>query len=325
MNNRHPDIQHAAALLRQGKLVAIPSETVYGLAADAKNIHAIAKIYAAKGRPSTNPLIIHLSNVSAITDWAINIPKAAYQLAERFWPGPLTLILPKHPSVPDCVTGNQNTVGLRIPNHPVTLSLLEEFNGGLAAPSANRFGRISPTTTAHVREELKDAVDYILEGGPCSVGIESTIVSLASESPVILRLGAIQACDIEAILGKKVPFQSKEKSEIIVPGTNSIHYAPEKHLYLLDKHMLTERLAKSLAQKKQVSVLSFSEKPLLFGEQHGDWIQADPSPIAYATKLYATLRMLDNSKGDCILVEIPPNSTDWFAIRDRLQRAACPK
>ena len=197
------DIQRAVALLRQGELVALPTETVYGLDADALNPDAVAKIFAAKGRPSDHPLIVHLADAEALTTWARDIPKDAIALARAFWPGPLTLILKKEEGVPDIVTGGQDTVGLRVPNHPIALQLLRAFGSGLAAPSANRFGRISPTTAEHVRQELGDRVPLILDGGPCQVGLESTILDLSRGVPVILRPGAIGADDIARVIGRR--------------------------------------------------------------------------------------------------------------------------
>jgi tRNA threonylcarbamoyl adenosine modification protein (Sua5/YciO/YrdC/YwlC family) len=195
------EVVRAAALLRAGELVAFPTETVYGLGADASNPGAIARIFAAKGRPADHPLIVHLPDAGQLERWAVDIPEAAHGLAAAFWPGPLTLILRRHPSVSDAITGGQDTVGLRVPNHPLALQLLREFGGGVAAPSANRFGRISPTTAAHVRDELGAAVSMILDGGPCAVGIESTILDLSAGRARILRPGMLDAAAIAAVLG----------------------------------------------------------------------------------------------------------------------------
>ncbi|WP_442770390.1 L-threonylcarbamoyladenylate synthase, partial [Zoogloea ramigera] len=203
------DIQRAVQLLRQGELVALPTETVYGLGADALNPDAVAKIFAAKGRPSDHPLIVHLADASQIMTWAREVPKDAIALARAFWPGPLTLILKRDESVPDLVTGGQDTVGLRVPNHPVALELLRAFGSGVAAPSANRFGRISPTTAEHVRQELGERVALILDGGACAVGLESTIVDLSRGVPVILRPGAIGADDIARVLGRRPRLRSE--------------------------------------------------------------------------------------------------------------------
>jgi len=213
-------IEHAALLLRQGLLVAFPTETVYGLGADASNPEAVRKIFQAKGRPADHPLIVHISSVDSLNDWAVNIPDAAKKLAAHFWPGPLALILNKKPDVPLEVTGGQETVGLRMPDHPVALSLLKAFGGGIAAPSANRFCRISPTQAAHVEEELGDAVDLILDGGSCQVGVESTIIDLSGKQPKLLRLGHITQKDIEAVLQTELIIVSSpaEQTELRAPG-----------------------------------------------------------------------------------------------------------
>ena len=198
------EIEHAAHLLREGELVALPTETVYGLGADARNPAALAKIFAAKGRPADHPLIVHLADATQLAQWAVDISPAAHALADAFWPGPLTLILKRHPAVPDPVTGGQDSVGLRVPAHPVALALLRAFGGGIAAPSANPFGRLSPTTAEHVRNAFGDAVT-VLDGGPCTVGIESTIVDLTAPTPRILRPGAISAEDVQRVLRAALP------------------------------------------------------------------------------------------------------------------------
>ncbi|MGL6041669.1 MAG: L-threonylcarbamoyladenylate synthase, partial [Deefgea sp.] len=200
-----PDLSHALALLRAGELVGIPTETVYGLAADASQPAAVAKIFAAKGRPNDHPVIVHIAGIEQLSDWAQNIPDSAYQLANAFWPGPLTLILERQDHVSDSVTGGQNTVGLRAPAHPITHELLTQFGGGLAAPSANQFGHVSPTTAEHVRHEFTcDQLELILDGGACHVGVESTIVSLVGGVAKLLRPGGISRAAIEAVLGTAI-------------------------------------------------------------------------------------------------------------------------
>jgi len=314
-------IKQAASLLSAGKIVAIPTETVYGLAGCARTPSAIQKIYEIKGRPATNPLIIHLSNPPAISDWAINIPNAAWTLVKHFWPGPLTLVLPRHPEVLLSVTAQQNTVALRVPNHPLTLALLQEFGGGLAAPSANRSGRLSPTTAAHVREELGNKVDYILDGGPCGHGIESTIVYFQDNDVFVLRQGSITTKDLESVLNKRVIVGLTHHKNIQVPGRHESHYAPSCLLFLLDRNTLLTITQEKLAQKKRLGIYSFVSAPLF---QTADilWCQAKPNADQYAANLYADLRNLDNQKVDCILVEMPPTTLEWAAIMDRLQRAA---
>lgn len=314
-------LEQAATLLSNGKLVAIPTETVYGLGADAKNPTAVQKIYTVKGRPATNPLIIHIPSSDAMTDWAIDIPPHAWALAKAFWPGPLTLVLKRHPSVPKIVTGGQDTVALRVPSHPLTLALLNQFGGGVAAPSANRYGRISPTTAQHVQEGLGDTVDYILDGGPCTVGIESTIISLMEPSPVILRYGSISALELSGILGKLGSDKHKRQA-IVVPGSSDSHYAPTQPLHLIDKGILIKTISQLAEQNKAISVISFKDRPSSLPPFVIDWICMPSQPQAYAQQLYCQLHVLDKRKSDCIVVEAPPEQEEWLAIRDRLQRAA---
>lgn len=317
------DIQRAVQLLRQGELVALPTETVYGLGADALNPDAVAKIFAAKGRPSDHPLIVHLADASQIMTWAREVPKDAIALARAFWPGPLTLILKRDESVPDLVTGGQDTVGLRVPNHPVALELLRAFGSGVAAPSANRFGRISPTTAAHVRQELGERVALILDGGACAVGLESTIVDLSRGVPVILRPGAIGADDIARVLGRRPRLRgeveagnaAEEGATPRVSGALAAHYAPRTPLELV----ATDALA---AQARPGdAVLARCAAPASLAEGVA-WAQAPADPAGYGHDLYARLRSLDESGAARILVEAPPASPDWAAVADRLGRAA---
>lgn len=315
------DIQRAVALLRQGELVALPTETVYGLGADALNPAAVAKIFAAKGRPSDHPLIVHLADAEQLLDWARDVPREAIALARAFWPGPLTLILRKDEGVPDLVTGGQDTVGLRVPNHPVALELLRAFGGGVAAPSANRFGRISPTTAEHVRQELGDRVPLILEGGACQVGLESTILDLSRDVPVILRPGAIGVDDIARVIGRRPRLRDEMESTAgrgdapRVSGSLAAHYAPRTPLELLPLDGIVARLRDGDA------VLARSAAPVSLG---GGvlWVMAPTDPAAYGHDLYARLRELDESPSRRILVEEPPATPEWAAVADRLGRAA---
>jgi len=315
------DIQQAVALLRRGDLVALPTETVYGLGADAMNPDACAKIFAAKGRPSDHPLIVHLPDAEQLPVWARAIPKEAIALARAFWPGPLTLILKKHEDVPDLVTGGQDTVGLRVPNHPVALELLRAFGGGVAAPSANRFGRISPTTAAHVREELGDRVPLILDGGPCQVGLESTILDLSRDVPVILRPGAIGVDDIARVIGRRPRLRGEDEAgqggsvAPRVSGALAAHYAPRTPLELVaDADLLA-------ALQQGDAVLARMPRPdsLQDGVR---WVAAALDAAAYGHDLYAALRDLDTAGCRRILVEAPPASPEWSAVIDRLGRAA---
>ena len=310
-------LQGAVETLQSGGLVAFPTETVYGLGADAENSTAVARIFATKGRPADHPLIVHLANLDQITRWARDIPPAAWRLARRYWPGPLTLILHRTGRVPGIVTGGQDTVGLRVPDHPLALALLEAFGGGIAAPSANRFGRVSPTTAAHVREELGDALDRILDGGPCRVGIESTILDLSGHQPRLLRPGTITLAEIEAVLQQPIAQPGNDAPR--APGTLRAHYAPNTPLRLVPITNLEAEACWRLAQGQRIAVLSLSA--ILLPEvclQQGMPIQ----PSGWARELYARLRALDTLCLDCILVEDPPSSADWQAVRDRLERAA---
>lgn len=316
------DIAAAAARLRAGELVAFPTETVYGLGADARNPAALAKIFVAKGRPADHPLIVHLPAATHLERWAIAIPDAARKLAAAFWPGPLTLILNRHPGVPDLVTGGQATVGLRVPNHPLALALLHEFDGGIAAPSANRFGRISPTTAQHVREELGAAVAMVLDGGPCSVGIESTIVDLSGDGaenrPRILRPGVIGAAAIGRVLGTDVVEGGQNTPR--VSGSLAAHYAPRTPLQLIAADELAAAAQSALAAGRRVAVLAAVPAPLHHANLLWRIVSADFSQFAH--DLYANLRELDAARCDFILVAALPATEQWRAIDDRLRRAA---
>jgi len=314
----------AANLLRQGRLVAFPTETVYGLGADASNAEAVGRIFAAKGRPADHPLIVHIADASCLTDWAETVPEAAWLLAGHFWPGPLAMILKKKPKVPDAVTGGQPTVGLRVPNHPVALSLLRKFGGGIAAPSANRFCRISPTTAQHVEEELGDSVDLILDGGPCEVGVESTIIDLSGARPRLLRPGRITRQQIEALIGETlvVAAKSDEAPDIRAPGLLAVHYAPSTTALLCRTDELSATLAGLNAQGRRVGLISYHRpiRPL-----HLEHILYMPEAAHdYAQALYAALREMDNLGLDMIVVEQPPEGDAWQAVHDRLRKATVP-
>jgi L-threonylcarbamoyladenylate synthase len=313
------EVSRAAALLRAGELVAFPTETVYGLGADASNPQAVARIFAAKGRPADHPLIVHLPDASHLDRWAVDIPETAHTLAAAFWPGPLTLILKRHPSVSDAITGGQETVGLRVPNHPLALQLLREFDGGVAAPSANRFGRVSPTTAAHVREDLGDAVALILDGGPCAVGIESTILDLSGGDARILRPGMLDAEALAGVLGAP-PFVGGTQEAPRVSGSLEAHYAPQTPLRLVEVKTLGEFAQLALDAGKSVAVLSAGAPPL--SHERLNWCTAATDPEHYAHDLYARLRELDTSRCDLILVAAPPADHRWNAVADRLRRAA---
>lgn len=313
-------ISQAADLLKQGRLVAFPTETVYGLGADASNPEAVQRIFAAKGRPSDHPLIVHIASPEQLADWAVQVPEAATRLAARFWPGPLALVLNKQAWVPSAVTGGQDTVALRMPNHPVALRLLQAFGGGVAAPSANRFCRISPTQAVHVAEELGDAVDLILDGGPCQVGVESTIVDLSGDRPRLLRPGQISEHDIAAVLGTHLLLPQTGASEIRAPGMMAVHYAPVTATMLCRTEDLAAQLAILLKGNKRIGVLAYRLQPP--ADSSVKVLQMPEIAEAYAQALYASLRKLDAMQLDRIIVEQPPEGSAWRAINDRLTKAA---
>lgn len=309
------EIDAAVAALRRGEAIGLPTETVYGLAADASNADAVRRIFALKGRPADHPLIVHIAGAEQLSRWASDIPEAAQRLAQRFWPGPLTLILKKRREVPDVVTGGQDSIGLRCPNHPLALALLRAFDGGLAAPSANRFGRISPTLAEHVREEFGDAVPVVLDGGPCAVGLESTIVDLSGPTPRILRPGQISRGEIEALIGT-VESGSGEHSPR-ASGTLEAHYAPRTTMRLLGRPQLVTALADAQAAGQRCALLAIEQMP-----ERGEGLVLPPRATRYGHDLYAALRRLDALGADLILVEQPPAGDDWLAVNDRLRRAA---
>jgi L-threonylcarbamoyladenylate synthase len=321
-------IVRAAALLRRAELVAFPTETVYGLGADASSREALSKLYATKGRPADHPVIVHLFSFSQVKEWAVDVPDFLEPLAQRFWPGPLTVVLRRSSRVLDQVTGGQDTVALRVPAHPIALALLREFGGGLAAPSANRFGRISPTRADDVTRDLGDAVSLVLDGGSCQVGIESTILDLSGGGTArILRPGMILSTDIEAVTGVPVESMTSQtaqaKTQIRVPGALPSHYAPQTPLILLPPSLLIAGVEKLLKQQpKQLAVLAF--QPDSANQAQVAWHQAASEPNAYARELYWQLRRLDALKAEWIVVEQPPDEAQWSGIIDRLRRAARP-
>lgn len=305
-------IARATAVLRAGGIVALPTETVYGLGADARNPAAVARVFVAKSRPTNHPLIVHLADAAQVCDWAREVPGCVRDLAKHFWPGPLTVVLKRAPGVLDAVTGGQDTVALRLPAHPVAQALLRDFGDGICAPSANRFGRISPTEARHVAEDLGAAVDFILDGGPCTVGIESTILDLSTARPRLLRPGTISADRLAALLGEKVlpPRPGAPRA----PGQLASHYAPRTPLQLLAQELLHEGHP---APGLSLAVLS-PERP----DWPCDWLPLPTQPLDCARLLYRRLREADVLGVDAIIVEAPPARRDWEAVRDRLMRAA---
>jgi L-threonylcarbamoyladenylate synthase len=308
----------AVRLLREGGLVAFPTETVYGLGADARNADAVRRIFAAKGRPEDHPVIVHVEDLRAAERWAANMPEDARALARAFWPGPLTLIVPRADDVLDAITGGQASIGLRAPAHPVARALLAAFGGGIAAPSANRFGHVSPTTAHHVANDLGDAVDLILDGGACDVGIESTIVSFTTATPMLLRPGGIALDAIAAVLGCMPA--ARDAAAPRASGTLASHYAPRTPASLVASDALLAELAQLAERDERVAVLAFRAAPP--EPFDGVWIHAPDDARDYARTLYANLRALDAANADTILIEQVPAASAWVAIRDRLARAS---
>lgn len=315
------EIQEAAAILRSGGLVAFPTETVYGLGADADNEAAVKKIFAAKARPADHPVIVHLAEMIQMVEWSGQIPKEAWRLAETYWPGPLTLILPRLPRAKDAVTGGLDTVGLRVPSHPVAQALLREFGGAIAAPSANRFGHVSPTSAAHVRTEFADSLPLILDGGDCEVGLESTIVDLSGDHPVILRPGAITQQQVEAVCGQYMA--SPETSSTRCSGRLSSHYAPRASVELVQRTAVFAKAESLARQGEKVGVLGAGDASLPPGVERIPWEGSDAEK---AHSLYAALREVDERQCQAALVVLPELEADGSgitaAIMDRLQKAA---
>ena len=356
------------AILRSGGLVAFPTETVYGLGADARNPEAVARIFSVKGRPQDHPVIVHIAGIEYLQQWGRDVPALAWTLARAFWPGPLTLIVHRAPGVPDAVTGGQDTVGLRVPSHPVAQALLRAYAGkraadrfdpagnrsghagnhpdaagihpdaalhrhgvtehhldvtahrlvGVAAPSANRFGRISPTTAAHVRSDLGGDADMILDGGACAVGIESTIVDCSRGAPVLLRPGRISAAQIAQATG--VALGPVDFAAPRSPGALASHYAPRHPLRVVASAHWDWALAQTHARR---AVLSPREQPAR--DSSVQWIRMSDDAVRASHDLYADLRLLDACDCELILVEAPPPGPEWDAIGDRLSRAATEK
>lgn len=325
-------IMQAAEILAAGGLVAFPTETVYGLGADAENIAAVSAIYKAKGRPANHPVIVHLSPEANLNYWVKEIPLEAQQLITAFWPGPLTLILKRAGLIPDVVSGGQDSIGVRCPSHPVAQALLRAFKngqGGIAAPSANKFGRISPTTAHHVREEFSTElqpgglIKAVLEGTPGEVGIESTILDLSrlkTHGPVLLRPGHICIDQLAAVLGTipSLPENNLDHSTPRASGTLEAHYAPHTPVVVIPTNQLATTLQQLHNVHKKVALLHYSP------QDTSDLCTAICLPhyaAKYAHKLYASLRELDTATADVMLVEAPPKTTEWQGVRDRLRRA----
>lgn len=313
----------AARALEAGQLVAFPTETVYGLGADAENPAAVAAIYAAKGRPQDHPVIVHLAPEAPLDYWACDIPQEAHALAEAFWPGPLTMILKRAPNIPDAVSGGQDTVGLRCPSHPVALALLRAFKGGkggVAAPSANKFGHVSPTLAAHVQEEFgrEGSVAMVLDGGASQVGIESTIVDLSrldTHGPVLLRPGHISADAIAAVIDR-LP-AAPDAAAPRASGTLESHYAPHTPVAMQERAALLDTIAALHGAGRRIALIHMGDMPATHAA-----LRLPAVPDGFAHALYAALRAMDGHGADVILVEAPPQDGDWLGVNDRLRRAA---
>ncbi len=330
-----PEIRKAVEILRHGGLVAFATETVYGLGADATNPGAVAKIFVVKGRPATNPLIVHVVDQGVARRYVGAWPESAERLARAFWPGPLTMVLPKGNQIVPAVTAGLATMGIRCPDHPLAGELLREFDGAVAAPSANRSTRVSPTTADHVRRDLGDAVDLVLDGGPCRVGIESTVIDLTSSKPTILRLGSVGRERLEEIVG---PVEIHDPlaavtSAVKSPGQQAIHYAPVTPAFrfaredaLGERNLFSTIFEYQLGRKAIFLIIHGSA----MAAQLPQWADRDaimelPSDAAeYARRLYSALREADDRHVDMIWIEVPPAGPEWDAARDRVQRATRP-
>ncbi|MCL2872376.1 MAG: L-threonylcarbamoyladenylate synthase [Betaproteobacteria bacterium] len=317
-------LERAASLLRTGELVAFPTETVYGLGADASNPAAVAKIFAAKGRPADHPVIVHVAAVEDFAFWARDLPAAAQKLIARFCPGPLTLILPRAAHVSDAVTGGQNSVGIRMPSHPVARRLLQAFAAqggrGVAAPSANCFGHVSPTTAQHVADDLHDRVALIVDGGSCEHGIESTIIALTNETPLLLRPGSLSLAALEATLGIPLQRLDRERADAAprASGTLASHYAPRTPAELVSANALDAVCLRYHHEGKRAAVLLRT----VSSPEHAAHTFVAPIDVhGYARLLYAALRALDAHGDDVLLIEDVPTTVEWMAVRDRLLRA----
>jgi L-threonylcarbamoyladenylate synthase len=325
------DVRKAVEILRGGGLVAFATETVYGLGADATNADAVAKIFAIKGRPPSNPLIVHVSSNSAAKRYVASWPDSAERLARAFWPGPLTFVLPKGPQIVPAVTAGLPTVAVRCPDHPLALQLLREFDGPIAAPSANRSTRVSPTTADHVRRDLGDAVDLILDGGPCRVGIESTVIDLSSPKPSILRLGGIPSARLEEIIGPvdrhgPTPDPTQPTKS---PGQQLIHYAPVAPAYRLtegDLSLPPTFFERGLGIRTIFLIIRGSELAARLRQWAGpeDLLELPFDAEEYARGFYAALREADDRHAQMIWIQDPPPDRQWDAVRDRIHRASRP-
>ncbi|MEU8500632.1 L-threonylcarbamoyladenylate synthase [Streptomyces lavendulae] len=322
MTTTTSDIETAAGVLRGGGLVALPTETVYGLGANAEDAAAISRIFQVKGRPPSHPLIVHIGGAEQLDAWVQDVPDSARLLADHFWPGPLTLVLRRGRRVPLEATGGLETVAVRVPDHPVALALLSAFGGGVTAPSANRFGSVSPTTADHVRAELGDAVDFVLDGGPCRVGVESIIVDATGDTPAILRPGGVTREDLEAVLGR--PLAVPATSTVRVPGQHPSHYAPRARVVLVEPGQAVAEAELAQEQGHRAGVLVPPGFAGAAVKAHAV-VEVPHSTAAYARGLYGFLRELDEQGCDLVVASLPTEEGLGLAIANRLRRAAGPR
>lgn len=317
LNSTENDITKAANFILDGELVGIPTETVYGLAADASNKLAINKIFEVKGRPKNHPLIVHIASIDHLSEWVIDIPHYARVLARHFWPGPMSLLLKKHPNVLNEITGGSNKICIRIPNHSVTLSLLRMLNKPIAAPSANLFGRVSPTSAKHVLDDLNGKIAAVIDGGQCEVGLESTIIDLTEVEPKILRPGAVSIEELEKILKHNISHDFKSKAK--VSGNLVNHYQPKASVYLYEKKEFENLYANATKNKSAFLVLSEINKEII------NTYKMPCEAAKYAQVFYSTLRLMDDNEFEKIYIELPPEESKWYAIHDRIKKASFKK
>jgi L-threonylcarbamoyladenylate synthase len=312
------DILEASSMLKKGQIVAVPTETVYGLAADARNIDAVKQIFTIKNRPVNHPLIVHIASIDQLSEWAKDIPPAAYILAKHFWPGPLSLLLTKNYSVNDIITGGLKTIVVRVPNHKALLKILNELNSGLAAPSANPYKRISPTSSQHVMSTLSGKIDAILDGGSCTIGVESTILDLSKNTISILRKGPITKKMIEEVL--KISIDSPLAHLENVPGNITSHYQPYTKTSLLSLDEIESKLSLIENKDKIFGVIHYSDFKLKYNNIKT--IKLSKNKEEYSRLIYSYLHELDKAMVQQILVETPPNEEAWEDILDRLSKAS---
>jgi L-threonylcarbamoyladenylate synthase len=312
------EIETAVQALRDGELVAFPTETVYGLGANAQNPVAVRRIFEVKGRPPNHPVIVHLDSPRYLHRWVREVPEGAARLAEAFWPGPLTMVMRRAANVHDVITGGQDTIAIRVPAHPMAQQLLTAFGGGIAAPSANRYGRLSPTRAEHVREEFGEGLRVILDGGECQLGLESTIVAFEDDNVRLLRPGSVTAAQIKGVVGELLLGAAGASPR--VPGSPPTHYAPRTPLTVIPAGEIDAQAEAASAGGRRVAVLA--QRLPLRAHKYVTWINAGRRPETFGHDLYTNLRTLDKAGCQQILVQAVPEGERWDAIRDRLLRAA---